>query len=138
MMNNYKRTIEKISKVIEKSENIYLSSHINPDGDSIGSLMALELALEQLNKNVYFINTDNIPRNLGFLPYIEKLQDYNDVDADILFILDCGNRDRIGEYEKYIDKAKHVVNIDHHLDNNNFGDVNLVDANRSSTGEIIF
>lgn len=137
-MSNYDNTIDQISKAIARSDSIYISSHINPDGDSIGSMMALGLALEQLNKNVKFIKTDTIPSTFEFLPYIERLQDYNEIDSDIFFILDCGNKDRIGNYEKFIDKAKTVINIDHHLDNNNFGDINLVDSTRSSTGEIVF
>lgn len=137
-MNKYKITIAQISKVLERSKNIYLASHINPDGDSIGSIMALGLALEQLDKNIKFIKTDTIPNTFNFLPDIDRLQKFDNVEADILFILDCGSKDRIGEYKKFIDKSKLVINIDHHLDNNNFGDINLVDAQSSSTGEIVF
>lgn len=137
-MNNFEGTLSQIAEAIEKSENIYISSHVNPDGDSIGSLMALGLALEALNKNVHFIKTDTIPKTFEFLPHIEKLQKFDDVAADLLFILDCGSKDRIGSYAQFIGKAKVVINIDHHLDNDYFGHINLVDANRASTGEIVF
>lgn len=137
-MNRYKSIIGQIFEALEKSKNIYLSSHINPDGDSIGSLMALGLALEQLGKNVNFIKTDTIPATFEFLPAIDKLQKFDKIEADILFILDCGSKDRIGEYKKIIDEAKLVINIDHHLDNDNFGDINLVDPQRASTGEIVY
>lgn len=137
-MSNYKSIIEQILKSIEKSESIYLSSHINPDGDSIGSMMALGIALKQLNKNVSFIRTDTIPDIFNFLPEIESIREYNEIEPDILFVLDCGNSDRIGDYEKYISKSKVVINIDHHLDNDNFGDINLVDSSRASTGEIVY
>ena len=95
-MNKYKITIAQISKVLERSKNIYLASHINPDGDSIGSIMALGLELEQLDKNIKFIKTDTIPNTFNFLPDIERLQKFDNVEADILFILDCGSKDRIG------------------------------------------
>lgn len=137
-MSNYKRAIDQISRALENSKDLYLSSHIDPDGDSIGSLMSLGLALEQLGKNVHFIKTDTIPKTFNFLPQIDRIKDYNDINPDILFILDSGNKDRIGEYEKYIELSKVVVNIDHHLDNNNYGDINLVDDSRASTGEIVF
>lgn len=137
-MSNYKKSIEEISKALNHGKNIYLSSHISPDGDSIGSLMALGLALEQLNKNVYFVKTDTIPETFDFLPQIERLKEYEGFEPDIFFILDSGSKDRIGKYEEYMDRSKVVINIDHHLDNNNYGDINLVDPSRASTGEIVY
>lgn len=137
-MNKYKTTIEEITKAVIKSNDIYLSSHVNPDGDSIGSMMALGLALKQLNKNIHFIKTDTIPDTFKFLPGIDQIQEFKEIKPDILFVLDCGSKDRIGDYNQYISKSKIVINIDHHLDNDSFGDINIVDSSRASTGEIIY
>ena len=140
MMKKYKSIIGEISKLIDNSTNIFLASHINPDGDSIGSLMALGLALEQLNKNVHYCKTDTIPKSFEFLPHIDKFRENNHIDEelDLFFILDSANQDRIGSLRTKLEKAKSIINIDHHLDNDNFGHVNLVDSSRSSTGEIVF
>lgn len=138
MMNDYKKIIDEISKVIGESENIYISSHINPDGDSIGSLMAMGLALEQLNKNVFYLKNDTIPKPFKFLPNIDRIKNYDQVDEGLFIVLDCGSVDRIGHLVKHLEKTNTIINIDHHLDNNKFGDINLVDSSRSSTGEIVF
>lgn len=137
-MIDYKKSVEEILIAIDNSEDIFLASHMNPDGDSIGSLMALGLALEQYGKKVNIIKTDAIPEDFDFLPSIDRIKEYEDIDADIFFVLDCGNKDRIGKYEEFLDESKLVVNIDHHMDNTKFGDINLVDPNRASTGEVVF
>lgn len=140
VMKKYKTIIDEISKSIDNSSNIFLASHINPDGDSIGSLMALGLALEQLNKNIHYLKTDTIPQTFEFLPHIGKIKEYDHIngDLDLFFILDSGSEDRIGSLTTKLKKTKTIINIDHHLDNDNFGHVNLVDSSRSSTGEIVF
>lgn len=141
-MSDYSNIIREISKAINNGRNIYISSHMNPDGDSIGSLMALGLAIEQLGKKIYFLKSDTIPNTFKFLPHIDRIKDHKDIDidsdTDVFIILDCSNEDRIGGLIRYSKKVNTLINIDHHIDNDNFGDINLVDPSRASTGEIVF
>lgn len=124
---------------IIKSENIYIASHVQPDGDNLGSMLALGLALKKTNKKVYMVETDPVPSDFMFLPgvhYIEKVHNYDNID---LFItLDSSDMERLGQNIKLIDKANFVINIDHHISNTNYGDINIVDSNSGSTAELVF
>ncbi|MBS4539893.1 bifunctional oligoribonuclease/PAP phosphatase NrnA [Clostridium sp. D2Q-11] len=135
--------MNKIIGELDRSKMIYLISHINPDGDSIGSLVALGSTLKEIYKDkVILIKSDNIPRKFNFLTNIETLSDLNVLnnirDNSVLITLDCGDISRIGEAYNYIDKFKKIINIDHHISNTNFGDINIIKSDASSTGEIVF
>lgn len=126
------------TKILE-SNKICIASHVQADGDNIGSILALGLALRKINKEVYMVKTDSIPSDFMFLPGaqdIKDLDDYNDID---LFIaLDSADVDRLGENKELIQKSDFVINIDHHISNTNFGDINIVDSDSGSTAELIF
>lgn len=127
-------------KAIENSNSIAVASHINPDGDNLGSLLGLGMSLVQLGKKVAFIRADIVPEDYKFLPGIERLSGYGTIidNLDLLIILDCSDPTRLGENQRLIDDAKIVVNIDHHISNTMFGDIKLVDPKASSTGELVF
>jgi len=125
---------------IQESKNIFISSHVQPDGDNIGSMLALGLALKKINKNVFILKTDDIPSDYLFLPNIDIIKDYNkDFDEiDTFIALDSGDDNRLGKNKVLIDKANNVINIDHHVSNTEFGNINIVDGNAAATGELVY
>ena len=140
MSDNFDEQAKLLYERIIRSNSILLASHINPDGDSIGSMLAIGLALKKLkDKDVKLVKTDNIPSNLNFLPKIDEIETIDvHQDIDLLITLDCSDFDRLGKSREILEKAKFIVNIDHHVTNENFGQINIVEDRASSTGEIVY
>ncbi|WP_120166421.1 DHH family phosphoesterase [Thermohalobacter berrensis] len=142
MNSKVKNEVNKLINFVNTSNNIYIASHVNPDGDSIGSELALGLALRKIKRDkdkVKLLAIDKTPQNLKFLPGIKLIEEVNlEENIDLLITVDCSDPDRLNDYREMIDKAENVINIDHHKSNNYFGDVNIVDPKASSTGEIIY
>ncbi|MDD2481160.1 MAG: bifunctional oligoribonuclease/PAP phosphatase NrnA [Lutispora sp.] len=127
-----------VIKLIRDSNNIAILSHIMPDGDNIGSSLALYNALNKIGKNAAFILEDDVPQIYKFLKGSEKVEKpQNNHKFELVIVLDCGDTGRLGKSERYLEGRK-VVNIDHHLSNTNFGLYNLVDPNAAATSEIIY
>ena len=131
-------SIKKIVDIINSSNDIYIASHINPDGDNIGSILALGLALRKINKDVHIFKTDDIPSDYLFLPEVNTIKEYDVEDIELFLVLDCSDIDRLGKYKCLLDKSKYVINIDHHISNTFFGDCNLVDDKSAATGELVY
>ncbi|MDV3426044.1 MAG: bifunctional oligoribonuclease/PAP phosphatase NrnA [Bacillota bacterium] len=131
--------INNIIKKIMESESIAITFHVSPDGDSLGSSLALYIALKKLNKDAKIICNDDIPDVYNFLPGIENIS--KDIklsqDFDLVIVLDCGNKDRICSDIKF-DGSYFIINIDHHKSNDNYGDINYVDPLSAAVGEIIY
>lgn len=138
MVNN---TLREVSEVIMGSEELLIASHVNPDGDNLGSSLALYLALKKLGKKVNVLWVDEIPKDYLFLPGIDKIikaKDLN-IEKDFDFIaLDSADLGRLGINEEIAKKSKNLINIDHHISNPGYGNYNYVDSKSSSTGEIVF
>jgi len=113
---------------------------MDPDGDAVGSLMAMGLALRKLNKQTTLYNTCAIPAVYRFLPAVSLItrQLNREKNYDTAVILDCGAMDRVGEAAAFLEKIPVVLNLDHHTTNTGFGDHRLVDPAASSTAEIVF
>jgi phosphoesterase RecJ-like protein len=128
-----------IADILKNGERFLLASHKDPDGDAIGSILAFGETLELSGKEVVLFNEGPIPDSLTSLKGIEKIVDsFNPKSRfDAFFVLDCGNLERIGRGSLQLSNIKPLINIDHHKNNSQFGDLNLVDVNRSSVGEII-
>lgn len=140
-MENIFKNMELFKDEIEKYKNIYLTAHVNPDGDSIGSTLALaNFMKDKLNKHVTVVIEDNIPSSFKFLPGVESIKtDTSDIkEIDLLITLDCASRDRLALDKSLVDSAKYIINIDHHITNTKFGDMNFVDSSASSTGEVLY
>lgn len=139
MNNSLNKKMNLAKEKILQSKKIYIASHVQPDGDNLGSMLALGLAFKKIKKEVYLVKTDPVPKDFAFLPgseYIKELDNYNSID---LFIaLDSGDVERLGHNKKLIKKADFVINIDHHISNTNYGDINIVDTKSSSTAELVF
>jgi phosphoesterase RecJ-like protein len=130
----------KIAEAIRAGQTFLISSHTNPEGDAIGSMLALSLGLKSLGKKVQGLNQDPVPEMLMFLPGAEDIanQIHSRIRFDVAFVLDCGNQDRLGNALEAVKQAGKIINIDHHTGNSHFGDLNLVDPTASSTAEIIY
>lgn len=125
-------------KKILDSDEVYIASHVNPDGDNIGSIIALGLALNKVNKKVKVIKTDEIPSDYLFLPNIDMIQPYEITEVNLLIVLDCGDIDRLGRYKTIVSQANTVINIDHHVSNTKFGTINIIDDKAAATGELVY
>lgn len=130
---------QKLSNEINKSTCIGVVSHLNPDGDNIGSILALGNSLEKFGKNVTILKSDYVPSDLLFLPNINKIiKPEDNLRFDLIFVLDSSDPERLGDNQKYLSNSGAIINIDHHMSNTNFGNINIVDFKASSTSEIIF
>jgi bifunctional oligoribonuclease and PAP phosphatase NrnA len=128
-----------IKNKIMESDRIAITFHVSPDGDSLGSSLALYAALKKLNKDVKIICSDDIPDVYKFLPGIENISKENKLSDgfDLVIVLDCGNKERICADIKF-DRSYYIINIDHHKSNDNYGDINYVDINSAAVGEIVY
>ena len=135
-------TFFEIGKAIEDYNSFVVVSHVRPDGDAIGSILALGHALEQLGKSVRYLNNDGCPQSLKFLPGSEKVEVSREVgvlDVEVAFTLDTAAHARIGEGSlEAIKNTKLLINIDHHISNPGYGDLNYIDSRSPATGQIIY
>lgn len=135
--------INKVIEIIENSQNILLTSHISPDGDSITSMLALYYILTSLGKNCKMIIDDEVPYLYDFLENYKYIKRYSPsmpkkYKFDLAIVIDCGDYSRVEGVRNLIKNKTFVLNIDHHLANPRFGDYNYIDWRSSSTSEIIF
>lgn len=131
--------VEEFVKQIQKSQHILILPHVMPDGDTIGSSIALYLALKELGKDVYILLDEEIPDSIKFLPCenIHKALDEN-FEIDAVVAVDSSDLERLGKRRKYIDMAKVCFNIDHHITSTYFADYNLVNPKAAATSEIVY
>ena len=132
--------MDRIIQHLKKSNHVLLASHTNPDGDAIGSLLAIGIALDRLNKKIFLFNESPIPAVYRFLPFIERIEHEipERLEFDTAVILDCGNLQRIGKGTPAASRIPVILNIDHHITNNNFGTSQLIDTKACSTAEIVY
>lgn len=125
---------------ITGNRSFYLVSHMQPDGDSVGSLLAMGEGLSSLGKKVTMFSPWKIPRMYSFLKGVELVTGdvrIEDPTAPVI-VLDSSDPERLGTYRDEIMKGETIINIDHHVTNQYFGTLNLVDPDAAATGEIIY
>ena len=132
--------MEQILQHIKTSRRILVASHAEPDGDCLGSLVALGLALSKLDKTITMFNQSPIPAVYRFLPGVERIQGQikEAADYDLAIILDCGDIIRVGDDNAIVNQIPVVINIDHHISNTGFGDLQLIDTDACATAEIVY
>ena len=132
--------VSSLSKLIQESKGIAVIGHVNPDGDSIGSVLGLGLTLKKLSNNVDILLNDEFPGRFNYLPGVHHIKKHSEatMEYDLVFVLDCGDANRLGDSVSLISEVKTVVNIDHHVSNDGFGHINRVDVNASSTCELVY
>jgi phosphoesterase RecJ-like protein len=134
-------TFAEIGEVLRNHQSFVLMSHVRPDGDAIGSQLALGFSLMAMGKTVYLINEDGLPENMAFLAGSEKvtLPPAEPLDVEVAIALDTATKPRLGDAALHAaSKAKLWLNIDHHISNPLYGDVNLIDSTSPATGEILY
>ena len=148
-MNNYKTVISRILGVVKKHRRFLITGHARPDGDCLGSELALARMLFRMGKSAYIVNYGSVSRELFFMPGVKQVKFYRKGDRlpdniEVVFIVDSGGVSRLEELEPAIrrmfstGKKPALINIDHHPSNGDFGDINWVDARSSSVGEMIY
>lgn len=132
--------INEVIQEINRNSTFLISTHINPEGDALGSALALALALQAYGKKALAVNRDPVPRILNFLPYQHIFQQRDRVTEpyDVLAVLDCGDLERTALFDHQNLPATRVINIDHHLTNRQFGHVNWIQVEATATGEMIY
>lgn len=118
-----------------------IMSHVRPDGDAIGSQIALGFSLMAMGKTVYLVNEDGVPESMEFLKGAEMITrpPAHPLEVDVAIALDTATKPRLGEGALHAASAAKVwLNIDHHISNPLYGDVNVIDATSPATGQILY
>lgn len=140
-MSDIKIFADALRDKIRDAHSIAIMSHTSPDGDNLGSLEAMYGFLKGLNKEVVYLSNDDVPKDFVYLPSTKARVDVSSVDEafDLLIALDSSDTDRFGAKGKELFlKAKFTVNIDHHMSNLSYADLNCVLPKATSTGEVLF
>lgn len=130
-----------IQHLFNKAAHVLVVTHIDPDGDAIGSLTAIGQAFKQQGVRVTLVCDDRVPERFTYLPMADQVQqrpkDYT--NYDLMVVVDCGDVGRMGDvYTDYQGPFPTIINIDHHVTNTRFGDVQLIDDKATSTTEILY
>lgn len=137
-----RKNLKKAAAEIRRHKRFLISVHTNPEGDALGSELALYYLLKKLGKEAFIINEDPLSPEYSFFPGKENLKIYKPalkrVDFDCMVILDCTDLNRIGQVQKLYREHKPILNIDHHISNKKFGAVNWVEPRASSASELVF
>jgi len=140
MLTPPKQVPSQVTEALRQADNVLIVSHVFPDGDALGSQLALGEILESLGKKVYFYCEEFILTMYEFMPGSEKLK--NDLPDIALFdaavAVDCGDRFRVGQRVDTLLQIHPFIVVDHHAGHRDFGDISWVEADRSSTAEMIF
>ncbi|MGH4119927.1 DHH family phosphoesterase [Clostridium sp.] len=134
----------KISGILSKIKmfkKIAITFHTSADGDSLGSALALLIGLRKLNKEVYIISKEIIPQSFMFLPCSDEITGEISEpvkDTDCVIVLDCGDFKRINANLSMQNRKFELINIDHHVSNDLYGDLNYIDTGASAVAEIVY
>ncbi|MFA5793626.1 MAG: bifunctional oligoribonuclease/PAP phosphatase NrnA [Candidatus Brocadiia bacterium] len=138
---------KEILDVIRKNKRFLITTHARCDGDALGSELALAQMLRLMKKSASIINTGGTPKELLFMPWVKKVRQFKpgtklNSNYDVIIVLDSGGLDRLEELaepiKELIRKGTIVINIDHHQENDLFGDINWTDPSRAASGEIVY
>ncbi|MDD4940081.1 MAG: bifunctional oligoribonuclease/PAP phosphatase NrnA [Candidatus Omnitrophica bacterium] len=127
-----------IKEKIAHAKSIVIAGHINPDGDSIGSLLSLGLGMEKLGKRVYMLSADAVPAKYRFLPGADRIISDTRKNADLAISVDCSNKEMLGSAYNVIKRAKDILEIDHHEFKRPFGNLFLIDYKAAAVGELVY
>ena len=145
-MGSLKLDIDAVADIINKADSVVLSTHREPDGDGLGSEMAMYYALKHLGKNVRILNLDPTPPRYNFLKHSDKIENTREKhkslgQTDLALIFDTCDPDHVGSlFSEFEDKCKHIIFVDHHISKDkNYEKVSfLINKNAASSGEVVF
>lgn len=128
--------------MIDSAEKILVVSHIDPDGDALGTQLAFGRYLTSLGKQVRLLRDSDVPDKYLWLPEIDQVVHFDDCGDTCVFdtavVLECPNFDRVGRVKQFLTDGTTIINIDHHYENDQFGAVNWLDTTASSVGEMVY
>lgn len=140
-MPNNPSGLQAVWKALQAGSHFFVAGHLNPDGDSIGCTLTVTSLLKRMGKTVYAYAAPSVGDDLHFLPGFSALhiaQLPTQINFDTVVMLECSDRARGGDLENILQHARTIVHIDHHLVSEPYGHVNYIDADASSTAEIIY
>ena len=130
---------QRIRETIDKGRKFLVVSHVDPDGDAVGSAFAACFALTGLGKDASVYLQDSVPYRYRFLPRpAAVLHQFPENGYDAVFVVDCGDLHRVGDSYDALKRKGVLINIDHHEANGAFGQINIIDDRASSTAEILY
>lgn len=140
MNNDSKKDIDAIVEVLKSENNFLITAHLKPEGDSVGSQLALKLSLAQLGKSAVVVNDDPVPEIFRFLPHSDQIVSPGTIDGipPVSVVLDCGQWERAGESGELARRAEIVLNVDHHPDTEGIGKYNYIDPLAAASGEQVY
>lgn len=131
-------SLQKVISVLKKYRRFTVGCHLRPDGDSIGSLLAIGLSLALSGKQVDMVLPEGEPQSFNFLPGVDQTRSSSTFEPEVVISLDCAERSRLLLPPEVFAAQPLLVNIDHHISNTNFGEVNLVLPQAAAAGEIVY
>lgn len=135
-------SLRKVIAKLKSNKNFLVTSHTNPEGDALGSELAFAGLLRKMGKGVCVVNEDRTPEEYLFLPQAQNIMVFNKktkgINYDCLAVLDCSDLRRCKQVAWSNVENKPIINIDHHISNENFGQVNWVEPRASSCSELIY
>jgi len=138
-MSDQAKIAKKVMEKIRNNKKFLVAAHINLEGDALGSVLGTYQLLKKLNKQVTVYNHDATPTIYKFLPSSEVIKnELRKQRFDIALILDCSDSSRAGKVKDYLGNVDYLINIDHHISNTYFADLNWVDPKASSACEMIY
>jgi phosphoesterase RecJ-like protein len=138
-MKFHPKIIDRILEKIRESQTICIGGHMRPDGDCIGSQLALAIALHRQGKKVVCWNEDPVPAKYAFLDcgHVVRKPEPGQ-EFDLVIALDCASFERLGTIGPAVAQRRCLINIDHHQSNTRYGDLNWISDREASTGELVF
>lgn len=132
---------KKINQFLKEANPLLIASHVDPDGDALGSTLAMAHVCKQFGKSVVCVNESPIPKRFSFLPHIDEVLLPDQITGTFQYVItvDAADQSRVGSrVQQCFDSDVSLLNIDHHATNDQFGTVNVIESNASSTTEILF
>ena len=132
--------VHQICDIIRRERSFLILTHYRPDGDAVGSQLALVLMLKKIGKRVAAWNDDAVPTKFHFLPGASLIRKppAKPQKFDVVISIDSSNWQRVGTAAEKIASRKHLINIDHHVSNDRFGDINWIVPSSPASGQIAF
>ena len=133
------KSLKKIVDKIKRGKSFMITAHMNLEGDALGSELATYLMLRKLKKKAVIYNHDPTPGIYNFLPYHRVIKNrISENRYDAALVLDCSDSSRAGKVKNALARADSVINIDHHISNTYFGDINWVEPAVSSASQMVY
>lgn len=142
MVEKISENLKQAARMITESDRVLVLSHVRPDGDAIGSMLAVAEMLRLLGKQSVLVNESPIPGKFHFLPGALSIRQPQDCEEfppfSCVIAVDAADRERLGSAQQLLNGSQQVINIDHHPTNDHFGTINIVVPEAAATCEILY